>query len=81
MARHIVECPDHRGVARALNHLRGLAANEAAFADVRVHHSREFAEATGSAQDCELVGERLGWGARPLCTASPASVCVRSARS
>lgn len=45
MARHIVECPDHRGVARALDHLRGLTANEAAFADVRVHHSREFAEA------------------------------------
>lgn len=45
MARHIVECPDHRGVARALDHLRGLAANEATFADVRVHHGREFAEA------------------------------------
>ena len=45
MARHIVECPDHRGVASALDHLRGLAANEAAFADVRVHHGREFAEA------------------------------------
>lgn len=45
MARHIVECPDHRGVARALNHLRSLAANEAAFADVRIHHGREFAEA------------------------------------
>lgn len=45
MARHIVECLDHRGVARALNHLRDLAANEAAFADVRVHHGREFAEA------------------------------------
>ena len=45
MARHIVECPDHRGVALALDHLRSLAANEAAFADVRVHHGREFAEA------------------------------------
>ncbi len=45
MARHIVECPDHRGAARALDHLRGLAANEAAFGDVRVHHGREFAEA------------------------------------
>jgi hypothetical protein len=45
MARHIVECPDHRGVARALEYLRGLAANEAAFADIRVHHVREFAEA------------------------------------
>ncbi|MEQ8310439.1 MAG: ATP-dependent helicase [Sphingopyxis sp.] len=45
MARHIVECPDHRGVARALDYLRGLAANEAAFAEVRVHHGREFAEA------------------------------------
>jgi DNA helicase-2/ATP-dependent DNA helicase PcrA len=45
MARHIVECPDHRGVALALDHLRSLAANEAAFADVRIHHGREFAEA------------------------------------
>lgn len=45
MARHIVECPDHRGVARALDYLRGLAANEASFAEVRVHHGREFAEA------------------------------------
>lgn len=45
MARHIVECPDHQGVARALDHLRSLAANEAAFADVRVHRGREFAEA------------------------------------
>ncbi|MGI4878288.1 MAG: ATP-dependent helicase [Janthinobacterium lividum] len=45
MARYIVECPDHRGVARALDHLRGLIAGEAAFANVRVHHSREFAEA------------------------------------
>lgn len=45
MARHIVECPDHRGVALALDHLRSLAANEAAFADVCVHHGREFAEA------------------------------------
>ncbi|NLH79602.1 MAG: ATP-binding domain-containing protein [Phyllobacteriaceae bacterium] len=45
MARHIVQCPDHRGVAHALDHLRSLAANEAAFADVHVHHTREFAEA------------------------------------
>jgi DNA helicase-2/ATP-dependent DNA helicase PcrA len=45
MARHIVECPDHRGVARALNHLRGLSANEAGFADIHIHHPREFAEA------------------------------------
>lgn len=45
MARHIVETPDHRGVAKALEHLRGLVANERAFADVRVHHAREFSEA------------------------------------
>jgi DNA helicase-2/ATP-dependent DNA helicase PcrA len=45
MARHIVDCPDHRGVALALDHLRRLAENEATFADIRVHHSREFAEA------------------------------------
>lgn len=45
MARHIVDCPDHRGVARALAHLRDLTANEAAFSDVRVHHGREFSEA------------------------------------
>lgn len=45
MARHIVESPDHRGVAKALDHLRGLIAGEEAFADVRLHHHREFAEA------------------------------------
>src|SRR3546814_20643033 len=45
MARHIVDAPDHRGIAKALAHLRELIANEAAFSDVRVHHSREFAEA------------------------------------
>ncbi|HJS09647.1 ATP-dependent helicase [Sphingopyxis sp.] len=45
MARHIVETPDHRGVAKALDHLRGLIAGESAFAEVRVHHHREFAEA------------------------------------
>jgi len=45
MARHIVETPDHRGIGAALAHLRDLVANEAAFADVRVHHSREFSEA------------------------------------
>lgn len=45
MARHIVETPDHRGVAKALDHLRGLITGETAFADVRLHHHREFAEA------------------------------------
>lgn len=45
IARHIVECPDHRGVARALDHIRGLASNESSFSAVRVHHAREFAEA------------------------------------
>jgi hypothetical protein len=45
MARHIVESPDHRGVARALDHMRGLAANEGLFADVRIDHGREFCEA------------------------------------
>lgn len=45
MARHIVDSPDHRGVSRALAHLRELVANEQAFAEVRVHHAREFAEA------------------------------------
>lgn len=45
MASHIVESPDHQGVARALERLRDLVANEAVFADVRVHHTREFAEA------------------------------------
>lgn len=55
MARHIVDCPDHRGVARALEHLRSLVANEAAFADIRVHHGREFAEAIqlGRFEDAE----------------------------
>lgn len=45
MARHIVESPDHRGVARALEHLRGLIEAGGGFSDVRVHHGREFAEA------------------------------------
>lgn len=45
MARHIVDCPDHRGVAFALNHLRSLAEREPAFSDVRIHHQREFVEA------------------------------------
>ncbi|MBR0838686.1 ATP-binding domain-containing protein [Bradyrhizobium liaoningense] len=45
MAWHIVNSPNHQGIARALDRLQGLIANEAAFADVRVHHSREFAEA------------------------------------
>src|SRR3546814_18073674 len=45
MARYTVDAPDHRGIANALAHLRELIANEAAFSDVRVHHSREFAEA------------------------------------
>src|SRR3546814_5406940 len=35
MARHIVDAPDHRGIANALAHLRELIANEAAFSDVR----------------------------------------------
>lgn len=45
MVRHIVEAPDHRGVAKALDHLRGLIVGEAAFSDIRLHHHREFAEA------------------------------------
>lgn len=45
MARHIVDCPDHRGVGRALAHLRNLVGYEQAFFDVRIHHVREFAEA------------------------------------
>jgi superfamily I DNA/RNA helicase len=40
-----VDSPNHQGIARAFERLQGLIANEAAFADVRVHHSREFAEA------------------------------------
>src|SRR3546814_3529490 len=45
MARHIVDAPDHRGIANALAHLRELIANAAAFSDVRVPQSWEFAEA------------------------------------
>lgn len=45
MARQIVDSPDHRGISRALERLQELVANEAAFAGVRVDHSREFAEA------------------------------------
>src|SRR3546814_18236155 len=45
MARHIVDAPDHRGIAHALAHSRELIANEAAFSDFRVHHSRELPKA------------------------------------
>ena len=45
MARHIVESPDHRGVAKGLDHLRQLIETEVAFSEVRVDHVREFAEA------------------------------------
>jgi hypothetical protein len=56
MARLIVECPDHRGVARALDYLRNLVANEKAFADVRVDHGREFSEAIllGQFEDADV---------------------------
>lgn len=45
IARHMLDTPDHRGVARALHHLRQLAASEPSFGDVKIHHSREMAEA------------------------------------
>lgn len=45
MAQHLVDQPDHRGVANALGRLRELIATEPAFSDVHVHHSRELAEA------------------------------------
>ncbi|MFA4950449.1 UvrD-helicase domain-containing protein [Brevundimonas sp.] len=45
MARAIVERPDHRGVAAALNRLRELRASQRSFADVHIHHARELAEA------------------------------------
>ena len=45
IARHLLDTPDHRGVARALRGVRELAANEASFGDVKIHHAREMAEA------------------------------------
>ena len=45
MARHIVDDPTHKGVAKAIGRLQELIANEQAFADVRIHHPREFREA------------------------------------
>lgn len=45
MARAIVEQPDHKGVASALDRLRELRATEPSFADVHIHHSRELSEA------------------------------------
>ncbi|GMN01658.1 ATP-dependent helicase [Erythrobacter sp. MTPC3] len=45
MARHIVETPDHRGVADALKHLRQLIASENSFASIRIDYAREFGEA------------------------------------
>ena len=45
MARHLVDDPSHKGVARAIARLQELVANEQAFSEVRVHHPREFAEA------------------------------------
>lgn len=45
MARHIVDDPSHKGVARAIARLQELVASEQAFSAVRVHHPREFAEA------------------------------------
>ena len=45
MARHIVEQPNHKGVAAALGRLRELRATEASFADVHVHRARELSEA------------------------------------
>lgn len=44
MAQHLVDQPDHRGVANALGRLRELIATEPAFSDVHIHHSRELAE-------------------------------------
>jgi len=45
IARHLVESPDHRGVARALERVRDLAFNDSSFSDVKIHHTRELAEA------------------------------------
>lgn len=45
IARHIVNAPNHQGVAKALDRIQELVVNEASFAGVRIHHPREFAEA------------------------------------
>ncbi|TGP93618.1 MULTISPECIES: ATP-binding domain-containing protein [unclassified Mesorhizobium] len=45
IGRHILDAPNHQGVARALERLRELVEKESCFAGVRIHHPREFAEA------------------------------------
>lgn len=45
MAQHLVDQPNHRGVAAALDRLRHLIDTEASFADVKIHHFREISEA------------------------------------
>jgi hypothetical protein len=57
IARHLVESPDHRGVARALERVRDLALNDSTFSDVKIHHARELAEAIQlSRYDCPEEG-------------------------
>jgi DNA helicase-2/ATP-dependent DNA helicase PcrA len=45
LARHLLESPDHRGVAKALRQLAELAKSNGAFRDVVVDHYREYSEA------------------------------------
>lgn len=46
IARHILHCPDHRGVARALSALNELIRGDTSFVGVRVDLRREFLEST-----------------------------------
>lgn len=50
IARFIVECPDHRGVARALTKLEEYVSTDEAFNEIKLDLRREFREASRLAQ-------------------------------
>jgi DNA helicase-2/ATP-dependent DNA helicase PcrA len=45
IAKHIIECPDHRGIALALAKLGELMRNDDSFSDIKLDLWREFKEA------------------------------------
>lgn len=46
LARLIVDCPDHRGVARALERLKTFVLTDTSFADIKLDLRREYGEAS-----------------------------------
>lgn len=50
IARLIVDCPDHRGVARALRELENYVSADQAFKDIKLDLRREFADAVRMGQ-------------------------------